>query len=109
MYSMINVRILIWKKWGHKEPFHQWFFVEPLKRVLCSTRKGSLWQQEKNGSLKNLSQNGSLGNQKRFFYGIAVKPPFWFFLAPLRMHKGLDITNNLVVKRKVLHILLVQK
>lgn len=45
IYSMINVRILIWKKWGHKEPIHQWFFEEPLKRVLCSTRKGALWHQ----------------------------------------------------------------
>ncbi len=49
---MINVRILIWKKSGHKEPIHQWFFEEPLKRVLCSTRKGALWHQEKHWFFK---------------------------------------------------------
>lgn len=52
IYSTIKVRILIWKKWGHKEPIHQWFFEEPLKRVLCSTRKGALWHQEKHWFFK---------------------------------------------------------
>ncbi len=31
----------------------------------------------KNGSFKNCSLKGSLGNQNWFFYGIAVKTPFW--------------------------------
>ncbi len=85
---MINVSILIWKKWGHKEPIHKWFFEEPLKGFLVVPEKVLYGTKKNTGSLKNLSQIGSSGNQKMvpLWHHLTAKPPFWFLPGTFFLH-----------------------